>query len=506
MSLKLKLDRITCSREEFREAISLAPQKDLDINSLPKKIKIIVLWILEINKELKINLTSKNYVNDFLIALKKHSLEYYWLSSLIESILWIWESSFIDRRTWLPNDLRFLKDCNEPWEKLVFILKIDGFSKINWFYWRANGDIFINNIISKFKNIFEEKFWFKLYKLSGLYFWLLSDKQFKSSKELFEIIEEIRQIINNFQIDIEIWENKEKSKLKIKLNGWCSHCRERLFDKSLLALYKSNKEWGLYFYTKEMEEIYKKELENNLLWSTKIIHWLKEDKFFPVFQWIRDNRTWEINKYESLIRYRDDDAKIVSPFVFLDITENMGKMLELSEILVEKVIKKMIWNNNSFSINLPEECLLNDKFIDFLMLALDNNLIDPSRLIVEVLEKVVDKWGKVINAIKKLKAKWIKIAIDDFGTWHSNTARVAEIRPDFLKIDWSLIKWMLESEEKLYHIKLIKQMADNYWAEVIAEFVDSKEKQAILEELWIQYSQWYLYSVPNEKLCDEIED
>ena len=332
------------------------------------------------------------------------------------------------------------------------------------------------------------------------------DKDFESAKELYEIIEEVRWIINNFHIDIELWENKEKSELKITLNGGCSHCSEKLFDKALLALYKSNKEWWLFFYSKETEEIYKRELENNLLWSTKIIHWLKEDKFFPVFQWIRDNRTWIINKYESLIRYREDNGEIVSPFVFLDITENMGKILDLSEILVEKIIKKMVWNSNSFSINLTEECLLNNEFIDFLILALDDNLINPSRLIVEVLEKVIDKWGKVINVIKKLKEKWIKIAIDDFGTGHSNTARVAEIRPEFLKIDWSLIKWILESEEKLYHIKLINQMADNYWAEVIAEFVDNKEKQAKVEELEIPFTQWYLYSVPNEKLLDEIEN
>ena len=519
MSLKLKLDRITCSREEFREGISLVTQENLDINSLPKNIRKIVLSILEINKELKIDLKSKNYVNNFLVALKRHSLEYYWLSSLVESILWIWESSFIDRRTWLANDLRFLvdcdtpwkkefeKDCNSPWKKLVFILKMDGFSRINWFYWRANGDIFINNIIAKFKGLFEGKLWFKLYKLSGLYFWLLSEKQFESSNELFEIIEEVRTIINNFHIDIELWEDKEKGKLKIKLNGWCSHCKERLFDKSLLALYKSNKEWGLYFYTKEMEEIYRKELENNLLWSVKIIRWIKENRFIPVFQWIRDNRTWEIIKYESLIRYKDDDGKIVPPYFFLEIAENMDKILELSKIMVEKVVKKMVGNNYFFSINLPEECLINDEFIRFLMIVLNDNLVESSRLIVEILEKSIDKWGKIIEVIKRdLKGNWIKIAIDDFGTWFTNVGRLDEIRPDFLKIDGNLSKKMLENEQWFHHIKIIKQIADIYWAEVIIEFVDSKEKQAKIEELEIPYSQWYLYSVPNEKLCDEIED
>ncbi|HBA44904.1 TPA: hypothetical protein DEG21_00425 [Patescibacteria group bacterium] len=77
MGLKLKLDRITCSREEIKEGIFLAPQENLDIKTLPKNVKRVVLIILEINKELKIDLSSKNYVNNFLVTLKRHSLEYY---------------------------------------------------------------------------------------------------------------------------------------------------------------------------------------------------------------------------------------------------------------------------------------------------------------------------------------------------------------------------------------------------------------------------------------------
>ncbi|MCK9272550.1 GGDEF domain-containing protein [Candidatus Gracilibacteria bacterium] len=528
MGLKLKLDRITCSREEFREGISLAPQKDLDIKSLPKNIKRIVLTILELNKELQVDLSTKNYVTNFLLALKKHSLEYYGLASLIESILGIGESSYIDRRTGLANDYKFLEDCNtpikpksennfntpgkeefekdctSPGKKLVFILKIDGFSKINGFYGRSNGDIFINNIITKFKELFEVKHGFKLYKLSGLYFGLLTEKQFESSKELFEVMEEIRGIINSFHIDIEIGENKEKNELKIKLNGGCSHCNERLFDKSLLALYKSNKEGGLYFYTKEMEEIYKRELENNLLRSVKIIRGINENRFLPFYQGIRDNRTGKIIKYESLIRYRDDDGKIVSPYFFLDIAENMDKILDLSKIMVEKVIKKMTENNHCFSINLPEECLINDEFIRFLMVVLNDNQVDPNRLIIEILEKSIDKGGKIIEVIKRdLKGNGIKIAIDDFGTGFTNVGRLDEIRPDFLKIDGSLSKKM-ENEQGFHHIKIIKQIADIYGAEVIIEFIDNKEKQAKVDELEIPYTQGYLYSVPNEKLCDEI--
>jgi EAL domain-containing protein (putative c-di-GMP-specific phosphodiesterase class I) len=69
----------------------------------------------------------------------------------------------------------------------------------------------------------------------------------------------------------------------------------------------------------------------------------------------------------------------------------MDKILDLSKIMVEKVIKKMTENNHCFSINLPEECLINDEFIRFLMIALNDNQVDPSRLIVEIVEKAIDK-------------------------------------------------------------------------------------------------------------------
>ncbi|HBA44906.1 TPA: hypothetical protein DEG21_00415 [Patescibacteria group bacterium] len=42
-------------------------------------------------------------------------------------------------------------------------------------------------------------------------------------------------------------------------------------------------------------------------------------------------------------------------------------------------------------MNLTEECLLNSEFMNFLILVVDDSLIDPSRLIIEVVETAVDK-------------------------------------------------------------------------------------------------------------------
>ena len=40
----------------------------------------------------------------------------------------------------------------------------------------------------------------------------------------------------------------------------------------------------------------------------------------------------------------------------------------------------------------------------------------------------------------KIKKLGVKIAIDDFGSGYSNFIRIIRLKPDYLKIDGSLIK------------------------------------------------------------------
>jgi EAL domain-containing protein (putative c-di-GMP-specific phosphodiesterase class I) len=125
--------------------------------------------------------------------------------------------------------------------------------------------------------------------------------------------------------------------------------------------------------------------------------------------------------------------------------------------------------------------------------------IDTKRIIIEVLEEEFWEEEVILLNIIEFKKRWFKIAIDDFWTGYSNFSRLVSIKPDFLKIDWGLIKKL--SDPMIYDIvENITKLWHLLWAKTIAEFVATNDIQKKIEALWIDYSQWYLFSEPSAKL------
>ena len=82
------------------------------------------------------------------------------------------------------------------------------------------------------------------------------------------------------------------------------------------------------------------------------------------------------------------------------------------------------------------------------------------RVTFEILESdAVNDYGLLKNFITFVKSKGAKIAIDDFGSGYSNFIYLTKIKPQFIKIDGSLIK-NIDKDNDAYiitkHIKFLK--------------------------------------------------
>ena len=410
----------------------------------------------------------------------------------------IMQNYHTDSKTWLPNERKLLKDIeNLKWNKVIIMLKLNEFRHINSFYWFKWGDQIILKVKDYLKERFE-KLWFTIYKTSQVNFWLLKKCSSDPIKKE-QTLEEIKNIISSCEIVSDFW------KMKIKITAWVACKNNTSFDNALTALYSGNNSWNLIKYDEELYTEIQKNSWEIIEWTKKINEWLKKWFFVPYYQWIRDNETEKIEKFESLIRY-DDWKKVESPYKFLKIAEEINLLWELSKRMIEVVISEMREHNYSISINLTEQDFLNEKLIKLIIDNLEYYLVDPKRLIIEVLEDIT--WeidDTIINNMKKLKDIWIKISIDDFWTGNSNFARLTKISPDFLKIDWSLVKWVIweNSKQNTDILRSIIEFGHLHWSKIIAEFVENQEIQDIVNILWIEYSQWYHYSKPAREISEK---
>lgn len=414
----------------------------------------------------------------------------------------LYQSLMLDKVTWLPNEKKCFKDIETKWVDNLIIFKIRNFEKINTLLWRDKWNKILKMLSDEYNKYIEDNKWLKieLYKTSPTEFTMTfkMPKLLEWKRDYF-----INRLIKFFQnIDIDY----EWVPLFFEYSIWaCFWTKEGIFSKAQLALDQSKKRKEDYvIYNEWLWEDITRKYNDFYMWVNRIknaINWNLEEWHLEVYyQWIRDNNNWETYKNEALIRYYDNETEsIVSPFLFLDYVRKAWMLSDITKFVIKDVvdkIDKIEWFESSINFTIND--FLNNDSIMFLLRETERKNIDKSKITIEVLEDISIKSDDIIEKIKYLQSKWFKISIDDFWTWNSNFWRLIQLKPNYIKIDGSLIQWVWKNIEKYNVLKSIKTLAEWIWSELVAEFVDSNSDQKIIEELWIEYSQWYLYHKPKK--------
>jgi c-di-GMP phosphodiesterase len=139
---------------------------------------------------------------------------------------------------------------------------------------------------------------------------------------------------------------------------------------------------------------------------------------------------------------------------------------------------------------------------DFII-SLDKNLdkIDNEKkeqIVFEILESdYITDYSLLEDFVIKYRNQGIKIAIDDFGTGYSNFAHILKIRPNYIKIDGSLIKNINTDKNSYELVKSIIDFSKALNIKVIAEFVHSKEVYESILNLGVDEFQGFYLGEPS---------
>jgi EAL domain-containing protein (putative c-di-GMP-specific phosphodiesterase class I) len=152
--------------------------------------------------------------------------------------------------------------------------------------------------------------------------------------------------------------------------------------------------------------------------------------------------------------------------------------------------------DEKISINLYPSDLFNAQIVDTLVECIEKYDL-PNRVVIEILEQEnLGDFDRIIEAIDKLRELDIEIAIDDFGSGYSNYAHILKLKPDYLKIDASLIKDILTNDESKILVKSIVSFAKDLNITTVAEYVENKEIFELLKEYGVDEFQGYYFSKP----------
>jgi len=118
-------------------------------------------------------------------------------------------------------------------------------------------------------------------------------------------------------------------------------------------------------------------------------------------------------------------------------------------------------------------------------------------LVLEITERVaITEWQAFRACLGSLREAGVRVAIDDMGSGYSSLRAVAEIEPDYLKFDLSLVSDIHHSAIKRELLGALVTLARNIAARSIAEGVEKLEELAVVRGMGIDYGQGFFFARP----------
>ncbi len=407
--------------------------------------------------------------------------------------------AFHDYLTGLPNRRKFQLRLEELIENqtpfAVMLLDIDNFKAVNDTMGHTNGDMLLQDVSSRMRNIEDE--WMMVSRFGGDEFLFLVS-EVTTHKELEPFIHRIHEAMKS-----SYWIHKTQLMVQYTIGISFYPKDGESMDEMIMhadtALYhgkKTGKNMVLY-YTDAMKQEVKIRTEIESILRDAITH----DGFKLLYQPIIDVQTGAIVSYEALLRLKHH---AISPDRFIGVAEEIGLIIELGRWVTKEAVKQLTcWRSKGLqlvpiSINFSSKQLLDAHYMLFLKELLFDYEIDAHYLEIEITESVLfEKREDSLEFLQQLQQMGISLALDDFGTGYSSLNYLTYMPVNKVKLDKSLCDRFLEMEGSEVMESIIS-LAHSLHLQITAEGIEKMDQYQRLISVGCDYAQGYLFSKPLE--------
>jgi diguanylate cyclase (GGDEF)-like protein len=393
----------------------------------------------------------------------------------------------------IPNNANLVDKLKEDKKVNYFLINLDNFSNINRAYGYEVGDAVLSQV-ADYLNMVKPRHAI-LYRFSANSFVLIDDRELERNEQV-SISESILSFFS--QADI-VLDNNIEFKVSLSIGISCDIGLANIIQAEIaIAELREIRRNHYYIYNSESE--YAKEQKQKVYWILRIKEAVANENIVAYFQPIINNKTEKIEKYECLARIKNEN-KIIPPYMFMDAARITGNLSYITRSLISQSFKKFSNTDFEFSINITGEDLLLDYLELYLLKNVQKYNIDPSKVVLEVLEDIttLDN-GTILAQLNSLRKHGFQIAIDDFGAENSNLSRLLEIKPDYLKIDGAFIKNIVTDENSAIIVESIVLLCKKSGIKIIAEYVHNAAVQEKVKAIGIEYSQGFYFGKPEPEL------
>lgn len=384
-------------------------------------------------------------------------------------------------------------------EKHLVLFNINQFSVINAAYGTVGGDIVLSSIANTILDgTHELKFVARLDAdvFAGLIETPKSDVK-DLVTEICEEIDELEVLIDDKKVTV----NSRAG--VIVVNSKETEVSDHLYAAELaLTSAKENHGEQVVVYKPGNTALLKQRYQ--LTQVENIKHALQEDRFELHCQRIEPTLRDEVH-YEILVRMISELGELIAPDEFIPVAERYNLMGAIDRWVIKntfKLLRKKEYREIStqfiWGINLSGMTISDPDFHQYVSDCLREYDFPPSNLYFEITETAAIKnFQSCVSFMHKIHSLGVQFALDDFGSGLSSFGYLKKLSIDYLKIDGSLVRDVVNSNLDQTMISAVIDIAKVMNVKTIAEYVENKPILKKLKGLNIDYVQGYEIMKPH---------
>lgn len=239
---------------------------------------------------------------------------------------------------------------------------------------------------------------------------------------------------------------------------------------------------------------------NDMGWAARLTQALEEDRFVLHYQPYLSlgQHSAEGQHIEILLRLIDEDGKVVPPGSFLPAAERYNIMPAIDRWVVKTVfaryrdLQAQMGSPLTCAINLSGTTLNSDGILAFIREQAEQHQLPHGAICFEITETAaINNMRHATQFMRDLKALGFCFALDDFGIGTSSLAYLKTLPVDYLKIDGSFVRNIVNDPVDRAMADTINRVGHIMGLQTVGEFAESAAVISELRTLGVDFAQGY---------------
>lgn len=226
-------------------------------------------------------------------------------------------------------------------------------------------------------------------------------------------------------------------------------------------------------------------------WMERIVAALEGGGLQPRYQPIIDVASGRVTHYEALARLVSGDM-VLDAGRFIPHAERLGLIGEVDCTMLEAVLDALRDNPEvTLATNISGASVNNPAMVTRMLDIIAPRAEVANRLVLELTESVALRdYHDAHDFFHAARVFGCRVAIDDFGIGYSSLLHLTRLKPDYLKLDGSLLARADKDTHEL--LRAVQALANALGAPMVAEHVDSEAKLELLRKVGVSFAQGWL--------------